>query len=237
MSNFWRNEIKEGYYDKILINGLDQNKGIQANWHNITFQKVKSYLKEGTKHLDYACGSGSLIGIYSEASSVGYDISKKQITYAQEKYGNKGNFYTIDELNYENYIDNYDVVTLLGLLEFLDFDENLEVINSLYKIIKPNGILIVTTPNFTSTMFLLDKIKNLFGGVSYKNQYKSKFNKKTLETLLKESRFNEYSINKFINFPVFLSFFNMNFALKCNNFIETIIGKKMGYLFFITLRK
>ena len=49
MSNFWRNEIKEGYYDKILINGLDQNKGIQANWHNITFQKVKSYLKEGTE--------------------------------------------------------------------------------------------------------------------------------------------------------------------------------------------
>ena len=69
MSKFWSNDLETGYYDKILVNGLKKNRGIQANWHNITFQRIKKYLSKEIEHLDYACGSGSLIGLYSSANS------------------------------------------------------------------------------------------------------------------------------------------------------------------------
>ena len=40
MNNFWEEELQAGYYDDILSNGLRNKKGIQANWHNLTFLKV-----------------------------------------------------------------------------------------------------------------------------------------------------------------------------------------------------
>ena len=36
MNNFWESELEAGYYDKVLEEGSQKNKGIQANWHNIT---------------------------------------------------------------------------------------------------------------------------------------------------------------------------------------------------------
>jgi len=237
LSNFWKNSVNEGYYDKILIKGLETNKGIQANWHNLTFLKIKNYLEANKKHLDYACGSGTLIGLYSDADSIGFDISETQIRYANKKYDQKANFYLNKELDFKKNANTYDVITVLGLLEFLDNEENLEIINNLHKLLKPNGKLILTTPNFTSTMYLLEIVINIFGGVSYQNQHINKLNKSKLTYLLNNTEFNEIKVQKFINFPVFLSFINIKFAVKFNSLVEKITTNKVGYLLFAELTK
>ena len=41
-----------GYYDKILKDGLQKSRGIQANWHNITFTKIQKLIHPNDKHLD-----------------------------------------------------------------------------------------------------------------------------------------------------------------------------------------
>ena len=44
MTNFDYENIPIGYYDKVLIEGMHKNKGIQANWHNKKFTKfMKEY--------------------------------------------------------------------------------------------------------------------------------------------------------------------------------------------------
>ena len=237
MSEFWKESIDDGYYDKILTLGLSKNKGIQANWHNLTFLKVKNYLDSNKKHLDYACGSGTLIGLYSEAQSVGFDISERQIHYANTKYNQKANFYLSSELNFEKNLNKYDVITVLGLLEFLDNKKNIEIINNLHTLLKPNGKLILTTPNFTSTMYLLEKVINIFGGVSYQNQHINKLNKSKLSLLLNQTNFNKIKVQKIINFPVFLSFINIKLAVKFNSLIEKISNNKVGYLLLAELTK
>ena len=237
MSEFWKESIDGGYYDKVLTLGLSKNKGIQANWHNLTFLKVKNYLDSNKKHLDYACGSGTLIGLYSEAESIGFDISERQIHYANKKYNQKANFYLISELNFEKNLNKYDVITVLGLLEFLDNRGNIEIINNLHTLLKPNGKLILTTPNFTSTMYLLEKVINIFGGVSYQNQHINKLNKSKLSLLLNQTNFNKIKVQKIINFPVFLSFININLAVKFNSLIEKISNNKVGYLLLAELTK
>jgi 2-polyprenyl-3-methyl-5-hydroxy-6-metoxy-1,4-benzoquinol methylase len=237
MSEFWNENLDIGYYDKILTTGLKNNRGIQANWHNLTFLKVKKYLNSNIKHLDYACGSGTLIGVYSEADSIGYDISSRQVVYANTNYKQKANFYMTDELDYLKNENKYDVITVLGLLEFLSTEDNIDIINNLHGLLKPNGKLILTTPNFTSTMFLLEKIVNLIGGISYENQHISKLNKAKLEKLLNKTKFKIINVDKFINFPVFLSFISIKFATPLNNLIEKVTFNKCGYLLMAELKK
>lgn len=237
MSEFWEGNLKAGYYDKILTSGLKKNRGIQANWHNITFSRIKKYLEKNITHLDYACGPGSLIGLYSNASSVGIDISENQINYANSTYQDKANFYTINNFDLSVHHEKYDIITVLGLLEFLDNDENLNIINNLYSLLKPSGKLILTTPNFTSTMYVLEKAINIFGGVSYENEHINKFNKSRLFSLLNKSKFQNITIDKYLNFPVFLSFITISFSCKLNLLVEKILNKKAGYLLFAELTR
>lgn len=237
MSEFWEGNLKAGYYDKILTSGLKKNRGIQANWHNITFSRIKKYLGKNITHLDYACGPGSLIGLYSNASSVGIDISENQVNYANSTYQDKANFYTINNFDLSVHHEKYDIITVLGLLEFLDNDENLKIINNLYSLLKPSGKLLLTTPNFTSTMYVLEKALNIFGSVSYKNEHINKFNKSRLLSLLIQSKFQNIKIDKYLNFPVFLSFITISFSCKLNSLVEKILNKKVGYLLFAELTK
>ena len=85
MNKFWESTVPEGYYDDILISGLERRKGIQPNWHNITFLEVANYVEEDFKHLDYACGPGTFIGKYLVNKSTGVDISADQINFANKK--------------------------------------------------------------------------------------------------------------------------------------------------------
>ena len=83
MSEFWEETLPAGYYDKILLQGLKKNRGVQPNWHNLTFIEVSKLINQDSKHLDYACGPGTLVGNYLKCDSIGVDISDKQIDYTK----------------------------------------------------------------------------------------------------------------------------------------------------------
>ena len=57
MSEFWAFEFETGYYDKILEDGLNKNRGIQAGWHNITFSLLNKYVEENNVHFWQCCHS------------------------------------------------------------------------------------------------------------------------------------------------------------------------------------
>ena len=94
MSNFWKNEVPKGYYDTSILFNKNSKRNIQSNWHKKTFSAVNSYIKDDDIVLDFACGSGTFLGKYvKNSNSIGVDISKNQINYASEKYGNFGSFF------------------------------------------------------------------------------------------------------------------------------------------------
>ena len=66
MKNFWENNLPSGYYDLIVRQGIENNRGIQTCWHVLTYSKVCSFVEENMDHLDYACGPGTLIGRYTK---------------------------------------------------------------------------------------------------------------------------------------------------------------------------
>ena len=236
MNEFWIEDLEAGYYDKALNNGLRKKRGIQSNWHNTTFKKVSEHIKNEV-HLDYACGPGSLVGIYTNATSICVDISTKQINYGKEKYGEKSEFYTLDNFNFDNYQNYFEVITVLGLLEFINEDESLELINELFNLLKPGGRIILTTVNFRSTISLLEKIQSLLTNVKYSNQFITKHNVDTLETLFRETKFNHFQIQKYMNFGIFFSVFGHKVANNIQKLIEILFNNFFGYLLFATLQK
>ena len=192
MSNFWESDLEAGYYDKVLEEGLKNNKGIQANWHNITQLYVRKYIKNDSNHLDYACGPGTLIGKYTQANSMGIDIAKLQIDYAIQKYGEQGTFLTTRQFEFGKYNNYFDVVTILGLIEFLSASEVKELLTKINTILKPGGKLILTTPNFSSLIFpLSDKL----GLVNWSGEHKTKLDAKSAVNLLNCTDFKIIQIN------------------------------------------
>ena len=75
---------------------------------------------------------------------------------------------------YDNY---FDKITILGLIEFLSLEEIDDLIKKMRSLLKKNGEIIITTPNFVGLMNILAFLSSYLGPVNYLNQWKTKFNK------------------------------------------------------------
>ena len=234
MSNFWESDLEAGYYDKVLEEGLKKNKGIQANWHNITQLYVRKYIKNDSNHLDYACGPGTLIGKYTQANSLGVDIAKLQIDYAIQKYGEHGTFLTTKQFEFGKYNNYFDVVTILGLIEFLSVSEIKGLLTKINTILKPGGKLILTTPNFRSLIFpLSDKL----GLVNWSGEHKTKLDAKSAVNLLNYKDFKIIQINKILNIGMLVSFINIKFGTFVEKIIQKLTRGSFGFVLIIELEK
>lgn len=237
MKNFWENKIPIGYYDLIVRKGLENNRGIQACWHNLTYIKTSQIIYGSKEHLDYACGPGTLIGNYTKSNSLGVDISANQINYAKNNYLDKGQFKTLDDFNLKKNINKFDAITVIGLFEYLKDSEIIDLLNELYRILNDKGKLIITTPNYGGSMYLIDKLLNFFGPVDYGLENINKFSKKRIYKLIDGLNKWDINISMFNNIFLFFALFNLKFAVRINNFFEKLTKNKMGFLLLIELSK
>jgi len=236
MNEFWEKDLTIGYYDKIVNDGIRNRRGIQSYWHISTLKKVSKYLEKNLNHLDYACGPGTLIGLYSNSNSLGLDIAAKQIEYANSKYLNKGKFKIISDYKFiEN--ENFDVITILGLIEFINDDEARDLILTLEKNLNNSGKIILTTPNYSGIMNFYEVLLNKFSKVNYSGEHINKKNTSDLISLFKQLDNFDFSIHKFMNLSLFFSIFSHSIAEKIENFIGKIFKNYFGSLIIVELIK
>ena len=237
MNKFWNEGLEVGYYDKIVKKGLDRKRGIQSFWHITTLTNVSKYIKRNINHLDYACGPGTLIGLFSKANSTGIDISNNQIIYAKDQYGGKGNFYSLADFQIQQHNNEYEIITVLGLIEFLNNDEITELITKLEKCLVVGGRIVLTTPNFGGFMVILEKFLNRFGNVDYSNEHINKFNTSSLKKLNTTFINFESEVLKFMNVSIFLAFFSHKIATSIEKLISKLFNNHFGTLFMVILTK
>ena len=233
---FWTDDFDAGYYDTILEKGLEKGRGLQAFWHYETLSKVASNFKGELTHLDYATGPGTLIGKYTQSISLGVDLSTSQIDYANQKYGNYGEFKTIKEFQFQHYQNTFDVITVLGLLEFLSIQQAKELLKNLKKTLKKNGTIILTTPNYGGLFRYLQKLVYIFSVVNYEEAIETKYNQKKIDALMLNENFSSIKINKFMTFGWALSLVSFRLAKVLNNFLEKITKNKFGFLYMIEIK-
>ena len=80
MNEFWIEELEPGYYDLKFSKGLKSKRGVQSFWHLGTFKKMAEYLKPDMNHLDYACGPGTFIGMYTFETHLAWIFLKTRST-------------------------------------------------------------------------------------------------------------------------------------------------------------
>ena len=237
MSEFWSQKFETGYYDKILQNGLIKNRGLQPGWHNITFLKLKKYVLLESVHLDYACGPGTFIGAYIKNDSIGIDLSKNQISYAKDKYGKYGKFFSISDSDISNYKNHFDVITIAGLLEFLTIKDAIQLISNLQKTLKKDGRIILTTPNYGGFFAVLQKIVYLFSDVNYENDLVTKYSSIKIKALLSEGSFKNVAVKKYMTIGWLFSMINLNLGSQVNQIFERLTNNKLGYLFLLEIKR
>lgn len=115
----------------------------------VNFLEMTGWLKG--KVLDYGCGIGHLLNYLLERGldCYGVDSSERSIAKVNDKFSDKPNWIEgkVIERFVTSYPDNYfDVITCIETLEHLPDDLVSPMLVELERILKPGGILMITTP-------------------------------------------------------------------------------------------
>lgn len=167
-----------GYYDRILHEGTP----IRRAWHLQKFERIRECLPQGQglSLLDIGCFAGSFLSLLPQdrfTRQLGLDILPDQTAYAQARYGGHGReFRTITKLaDLASLDERFDCVTLIEVIEHLTAEEASTVLREASRLLKPGGVLVVSTPNYTSTWPFVEWAINRFSDVSYEDQHILKF--------------------------------------------------------------
>lgn len=100
--------------------------------------------------LDAACmhGYGSFILSHFIDKIVAIDIDKNAVIQAKKEYASDNIEYRVDNCLHPNFSENYfDGAVCFEIIEHLDEDEQRKFLSILKKIVKPYGLIIISTPD------------------------------------------------------------------------------------------
>ncbi len=230
--------IDPGFYDNIYHN----KTGLQSKWHNLKFNVLQNLLIEEdvSNLLDIACGPGTFIGnLPSQINCIGVDIAKKQISYAQNKYGNEHKkFLTCDVLtNKIPFPDNtFDAVSSIEFFEHINVDSIKKILQEAYRCLKPGGLFVATTPNYELLWKFLEYSISKIGKIDYRSQHITRFTLPTFCSLIEESGLEIVTARKYLYLSPFISLISWDLSSKLFDFEYSYLKTK-GNLLLVVARK
>jgi SAM-dependent methyltransferase len=235
MSNFNYESIPAGYYDHVY----KLKRGIQSKWHHLKFDFFAQRIKSSDRVLDIGCGPGTFLGnLESFTKGCGIDISPSQIDYANEHYGSVNcSFECFDgnHLPYEN--NSFDVVTLVEVIEHL-LPETVETLFSeAYRVLKNNGRLYVSTPNYGSLWPVLETVVNRKSGISYEEQHINFYKRDRLNKEIEATGFKQTNVRAYQFLAPFLAGLSWSLANGFNRIDRTFFSSRIGFLLFAEASK
>jgi ubiquinone/menaquinone biosynthesis C-methylase UbiE len=210
------NKIPEGYQRETLFKG----NNVQKFWNIHKFIKIKPFLPKTGVILDIGCGSGSLGTLrkkldLTHVQICGIDLSLKQLIYAKKHQPE--NFFVEASGHQLPFKDNiFDAVTIIELIEHIPELEISSLIKETYRVLKPNGKIIITTPNYNGPYILLEKAMSFFGKVNYNEQHITHFSPSKMKILMKKQGFGSNVFTGY-GFAPFLAAISPRFAKKVLN--------------------
>ena len=147
-------------------------------------------LPDKSKLLDAGCGLSQWVNnsIRKKYIVSGVDGEPEAIEICKILYSNQD--YRLGNLYKLNYKDNeFDAIIMREVIEHFKYPE--KAVKEIYKILKPGGLFILTTPNYNSPLtHLIEHTYNRFCGGACKpykdGVHPSKFNPHTLKRLLEK---------------------------------------------------
>jgi 2-polyprenyl-3-methyl-5-hydroxy-6-metoxy-1,4-benzoquinol methylase len=226
--------IPAGYYDRIYR----RRRGIRYSWHDLKFRSVARYLGQPRRVLDVGCGPGTFIGNYLQGvDALGVDLSVSQIAYANEVYGTSAHRFstqTVGGLVAAG--QRFDAVTIIELVEHLSADDAVCLLGDARRLLEPDGLLVVTTPNYTSLWPLIEVAVNALSPVGYIDQHINKYRRGALADHLAQAGYREVKVRTALGFAPFAALLGAGVANAVNALEETVGHFGMGNLLLATAR-
>ena len=235
MSDFDYESIPTGYYDHVY----KRQHGIQSKWHHLKFDFFAEHIANNDHVLDIGCGPGTLLGnLASFAKGVGIDISSSQIDYANKHYqSEKCSFECFDGIRCPYEDGSFDVVTLVEVIEHLRPETVDKLFSEAYRVLKPQGRLYVSTPNYGSLWPLLEKAVNRTSELSYKEQHINRYKRHRLKQEIEDKGFSQTSVRAYQFLAPFLASLNWSVADQFNIIDRSKFSSRVGFLLFAEARK
>jgi len=170
-------ESCEGY----VVQNIEKPK-LSRGYHKQFLRTFKDF-SEDIKILDLGCGRGEFLAELKKRGCEvwGVDFDRKSIELAQNYYGLRNLFaVSFDEFFKFPNLPKFDIVTFFEVIEHLDAP--LEFIQNVGRLIKDNGLIILSTPS--RERILVNSIK-----ADFPPHHLSRWNEKAISNLFKEVNF------------------------------------------------
>jgi 2-polyprenyl-3-methyl-5-hydroxy-6-metoxy-1,4-benzoquinol methylase len=206
----YEGRIPPGFYDKVY----QRKSGVRYCWHDLKFRTVAAHVGTPRRLLDIGCGPGTFIGNYLEGvEALGLDLSPSQIGYATSTYGSaRHRFSTRTLADLETAGERFDAVTTIELIEHLSPDAAIELLAQARRLLTPEGVLVVTTPNYRSLWPLIELGVNAKSPVNYIEQHINKYGDGLLRAHLSAAGYREIQIRTALGFAPFAAVLGLGVA-------------------------
>ncbi len=153
--------------DTVAIGGDYQHRALtvgpppQRFWHDTKRWLVRRYLRPTVldRVLDVGCGSGVVADALAECagSVLGIDGNPEAIAFASKQFRRPNLSFRrglVDELDLPE--GAFDACVCMELLEHIHLDQGKALLDSLRRLLRPGGRLLITTPNYRSAWPLIE---------------------------------------------------------------------------------
>lgn len=167
-------------------------------WHINKRKLVEFFIRKNLQNktdniLDVGCGTGKNIeSLSTNWECWGIDVSPEAIAFCKKrgiKTVIKGSLAKIPFPK-----QSFSGITVLDVLEHVD---DTEALQEIYRVLKKNGIVIITVPAFSWLWSRWDEVL----------QHKRRYTKKTLQKILQENKFKILKISYIYSFLILPAFF------------------------------
>lgn len=163
-------KLKAGYYDKYLI---QIQRKIKNKWslHGLHHRKLNHFIQKSifklpsqSSVLDAGCGLSIWLTpeIEKKIKYLGIDCQIESIEFCRKYFPSRD--YSLEDLYQLPFHDNsFDAVIMREVIEHLESPD--KVVREVVRILKPTGILILTTPNYGNPLlYIIEHTYNRFFG-------------------------------------------------------------------------